>query len=280
MSHNAPFPADVDPYPVVANIEFAEGPIFDGNGNLYFVNYLSNGTIGRLDTQGTVRVWRRTEGLMLGLKFDGQGGIAAADYGLKRIVRFPLDGSEEAVLTGDFEGEAYNGPNDLCFDQSGNLYFTDPGDNFKDPVGKIYRYGPKGEAERLDENLLYPNGIAVSPDQKRLYVSETVTRRVLVYDLSADGLSNKQILIEFPNDGVDGMMFDEFSRLWVARWKNGTLDCLDEQGTLVGSVEAGGDVTNLCWWKDSLYATVASRHSIHRLKVGFTCSPQSPGAVR
>ncbi|HSR66608.1 MAG TPA: SMP-30/gluconolactonase/LRE family protein [Acidobacteriota bacterium] len=280
MSDSSLFPSDLEPYPVVANIEFAEGPICDPEGNLYFVNYVENGTIGRLDRGGTVKVWRRTEGLMLGLKYDGRGGIVATDYGLKRIVRFPLDGGEEEVLTGDYRGEAYNGPNDLCFDQAGNLYFSDPGDNFQEPVGKIYLYRPDGSVQRLDEDLLYPNGIAVSPDQKRLYVSETVTRKILAYDLTVQGVKGKRILFEFPNDGVDGIMFDEFSRLWVARWKNGTLDCLDEQGNLVGSLPAGGDVTNLCWWKDTLYATVAGRHSIHRLEVGFTCAAQSPAGTQ
>lgn len=262
-------PDTVEPYPVVANIEFPEGPIFDREGNLYFVNYIRNGNLGRMTPAGEVSVWRRTQGLMLGLKCDREGRILATDYGLKRIVRFPPDIEEPEVLAEGYRGVPFNGPNDLCLDGTGSIFFSDPGDNFQDPVGQIFRLSLDGRLTRLDSGLLYPNGIAVSPDQRQLYVSETVTRKILVYDLSDKGVSEKRELIQFATDGVDGIMFDEFGRLWVARWKNGTVDCVSRDGTLLGSLPAGGHVTNLCWWKDSMYVTVSDRHSIHRLDVGF-----------
>ena len=78
LAEKAPLlPKDLQPYPVVANIDFAEGPIFDSQGNLYFANYLRNGTIGRLAPDGTVSVWCETGGQVNGLKVDSSGFIIA-----------------------------------------------------------------------------------------------------------------------------------------------------------------------------------------------------------
>jgi sugar lactone lactonase YvrE len=264
------------PYPVVANIDFPEGPTFDDKGNLYFVNYVRNGTIGCMEPDGSVRVWRRTDGLMLGLKCDGRGGLVATDYGRKRIVRFELEGIDESVLTYECDGHPYKGPNDLCFDRVGNLYFSDPGDNFTEAVGAIYKREPSGAVYRLDDNLRYPNGIAVSPDQDRLFVSETATHRILAYDLRHGSVANRRVFHEFRSPGVDGIMFDTLGRLWVARWRNGTVDCLDGTGKFIASLEAGGHVTNLCWWGNDLYVTVADRHSIHKLAIASAGRLEAP----
>jgi sugar lactone lactonase YvrE len=273
----APLPDTVEPYPVVGDIAFAEGPIFDRAGNLYFVNYHVLGTMGRRTPDGTVSVWIHTGGQANGSKVDGAGNVVLADYGGKRILRVhPITRAIE-VLTSECEGRAYRGPNDVCLDLKGNIFFTDPeGSDKENPIGCVYRIaiGPGNavrKVTRIAERLAFPNGLAVSLDQSKLYVAESGTNRLLCWDLSPDGtLSNKRTIIEFPNDTLDGIMFDEFGRLWIARWTNKTVDVVDvEKGTLLKSYPAGGDqVSNLCWWGTSLYVTVAGQHSIHRMDVG------------
>ncbi|MGD0113223.1 MAG: SMP-30/gluconolactonase/LRE family protein [Armatimonadota bacterium] len=272
-----PLPDTVEPYPVVGDIAFAEGPIFDRAGNLYFVNYHVLGTMGRRTPDGTVSVWIHTGGQANGSKVDGAGNVVLADYGGKRILRVhPITRAIE-VLTSECEGRAYRGPNDVCLDLKGNIFFTDPeGSDKENPIGCVYRIaiGPGNavrKVTRIAERLAFPNGLAVSLDQSKLYVAESGTNRLLCWDLSPDGtLSNKRTIIEFPNDTLDGIMFDEFGRLWIARWTNKTVDVVDvEKGTLLKSYPAGGDqVSNLCWWGTSLYVTVAGQHSIHRMDVG------------
>jgi gluconolactonase len=125
----------------------------------------------------------------------------------------------------------------------------------------------------------FPNGLAVSPDQGRLYVAESDKNRLLCWDLRPDGtLANQRTIIEFPTDTLDGIMFDEAGRLWIARWTNRTVDVVDaEKGTLLKSYPAGGDqVTNLCWWGDSLYVTVAGQRSIYRFDVGIRSAEVIP----
>ncbi len=272
----ATLPDKVEPEPVVADIAFAEGPIFDQAGNLYFVNYLAEGTIGRRTPDGTVSVWVHTGGQANGLKVDGEGNVIVADYGGKRILRIhPVTRAIE-VLTAECDGRPYRGPNDVCLDLAGNIYFTDPtGSSKEKPIGAVYRIamenGEVKEVTRLADGLAFPNGLAVSPDQKRLYVAESGTNRLLCWDLGADGtLSHKRTVIEFPTPTLDGIMFDEDGRLWIARWTSKTVDVVDvEKGELLKSYPAGGDeVTNLCWWGTDLYVTVAGRRSIHRLRVG------------
>lgn len=272
-----PAPDEVTPHPVVADIGFAEGPIFDRQGNLYFVNYLVDGTIGRRTPDGTVSVWVHTGGQANGLKIDAWGRLIAADYGARRITRIDALTRKIETLTDSYEGEPYRGPNDVCLDLKGNIYFTDPtGSSVEKPIGAIYRIGlsPKGEVQgvtRIAQGLAFPNGLAVSPDQKRFYLAESGNSRILGWDLREDGtLENQRTVIQFPNSGVDGIMFDEAGRLWIARWDNQTVDVVDvEKGELLQSYPAGGDwVSNLCWWEKSVYLTVAKRHSIHRLDVG------------
>jgi gluconolactonase len=271
-----PLPEKVEPYPVVADIAFAEGPIFDQAGNLYFVNYHVLGTLGRRTPDGTTSVWVHTGGQANGLKIDGAGNIIVADYGAKRITRIHPMTRKIEVLTDQCDGKPYQGPNDVCLDLAGNIYFTDPTNSSKrNPIGAVYRIDMDGQevkgVRRLAEGLAFPNGLAVSPDQKRLYVAESDTNRLLCWDLRPGGtLANQRTIIEFPTDTLDGIMFDEAGRLWIARWTNKTVDVVDVgKGTLLKSYPAGGDqVSNLCWWGDSLYVTVAGQRSIHRLDVG------------
>jgi len=273
-----PLPERLEPYPVVAGIDFAEGPIFDAAGNLYFVNYVRNGTIGRRTPNGTVHVWCETGGQANGLKVDTDGYIIAADYGGRRILRIHPDGRQIEVLTQNYEGQPYLGPNDVCLDRPGNIYFSDPtGSSKENPVGSVYRIARGGGVTRLDTGLAFPNGLAVSPDQTRLFVAESSTNRLLAFDLSADGVaSNKRVVMEFATDTLDGMMFDEHGRLWIARWTNRTVDVVSPEGRLLRSYPAGGDqVTNLCWWETDLYVAVAGRHSIHRFAIGCRAAPQN-----
>ena len=271
-----PLPDKVEPQPVVADIAFAEGPIFDQAGNLYFVNYISMGTIGRRTPDGTVSVWVHTGGQANGLKVDGRGDLIVADYGGKRITRIHPITRQIETLTDNCEGQPYRGPNDVCLDLAGNIFFTDPtGSSKEKPIGAVYRIEvEKREVKkvtRLADGLAFPNGLAVSPDQQRLYVAESVTNRLLCWDLKPDGsLADKRVVMEFPNPTLDGIMFDEFGRLWIARWTNKSVDVVDvDKGELLKSYPAGGDeVSNLCWWGTDLHVTVAGQRSIHRLAVG------------
>ncbi|MBI3909936.1 MAG: SMP-30/gluconolactonase/LRE family protein [Armatimonadetes bacterium] len=278
-----PLPERIEPYPVVADIEFAEGPTFDQKGNLYFVNYIRNGTIGRKTPDGTVSVWCETGGQANGLKADAEGYLIAADYGGKRILRIHPDGRQIQVLADQYDGQPFLGPNDVCLDLEGNIYFSDPTGSGRDkPIGAVYRIDIRDRrCRKLDVGLAFPNGLAVSPDQQRFFLAESGTNRLLVYDLTPAGeIANRRVARQFETDTLDGIICDEFGRLWIARWTNRTVDVVSPEGELLQSYPAGGDwVTNLCWWGTQLFVTVAGEHSIHRFEVGVRAAPQGPGWV-
>ena len=126
-NNDLPDPGDIKPDPVVANITSPEGPAFDDSGNLYFVNYLVDGAIGRMTPDGTVSLWVHTGGSAGGIKYDGRGHIVVTDNGGRRILRFDTRTREAETLADNYLGRAFKGPNDLCLDPEGNIYFTDPG---------------------------------------------------------------------------------------------------------------------------------------------------------
>ena len=278
-----PLPQKVEPYPVVADIWFAEGPTFNSKGNLYFVNYIRQGTIGRKTPDGTVSVWvdlATVNGTANGLKADAHDNIIAADLKGKRLLRISPDHKIE-VLADSYDGKPFLGLNDVALDKAGNIYFTDPFGSSKDkPIGGVCRYSiQQRRVKCVDRTLAFPNGVAVSPDQKRLYVTETLTSRVVVYNISPDGkASNRRILYQWESGSLDGIGFDEYSRLWVTRPDAGVVDVVTESGQLVGSIPSGGHlVTNITWWKNSVYLTVAGPRveslghragTINRLDVG------------
>jgi sugar lactone lactonase YvrE len=276
-----PLPQKLDPYPVVANVSFPEGPAFDSQGVFYFVNYIRNGAIGRMTPAGAVGIWfelpqiRQPDGhpgaaFPTGLKVDAGGNVLIADLRGQRLVRIS-PAREMTILVDHFEGKPINGPNDLCLDRAGNIYFTDPtGSSREKPTGVIYRFSAQGKVTKIQDGLAYPNGIVIDPTRNKLYVDETATNRVLVFDLAQDGtLFNKHVLYQFPTDSVDGLSVDEFSRVWVARLQNGTVDVLSPEGGLLASYPLGDRVTNMAWWDKSLYITVAGQHLIYRCRMGF-----------
>ena len=159
-----PLPEKVEPQLLVRGISFAEGPAFDSNGNLFFVNYKGNGNIGRRTPAGEVDVWlklpdatpdaggKALRAFPFGMKVDAQDRLIVADYGGRRLLRISADKKVE-TLADAFEGRPFNNPNDVCLDRAGNIYFTDPQGADKDSVGAIYRYSAAGKLTRLHTGL-------------------------------------------------------------------------------------------------------------------------------
>jgi gluconolactonase len=295
-------PADLPPSRSVkpelyaTGFEFAEGPAFDAAGDLFVVNYRGLGKIGRITPDGTASVYcdLRQQGPVVakgrqaqanGLKVDRSRALIVADAGGGRVLR--IEDSKPspivAVLADQFDGKPLDAPNDVAMDLAGNVYFSDPGkSNAKQPTGSIYRWDANTrKLSRLDTGLAFPNGLAVTPDQKRLCLAESKRHRVLIYDLAADGsASNRRVLIDFlrksegnvAGDAIvpDGMIFDAASRLYVATWTGGVINVVEvPSGKLLRQYDAGGQrATNCHFHGGRLYTTVAAKEAVFRLELG------------
>ena len=281
----------VQPELYATGFEFAEGPTFDREGNLFVVNYRGNGNIGRIARDGTASVWGVLDALTPiegqrsqanGLKVDSEGRLVVADAGGGRLLRISADGKSGQVLADRWNGARFNSINDVALDTKGNIYFSDPGgSSAENPIGSVYRYDISTNAiTQLATNLAFPNGLAVTVDQQHLCVGESSRYHVLIYDLIEGRAESGRVLIEFPQQDEgdvrggsfdpDGMIIDEAGRLYVAMWVGGVINVVDvTTGQLLRQYDAGGlKATNCHFYDGYLYTTVAAKEAVFRLKLG------------
>lgn len=192
---------------------------------------------------GAARIYRSPSGMSNGLKFDAQGRLLAAegaDFGGRRIVRTDLESGRSTIIAWEFEGRRLNSPNDITIDERGRVYFSDPRYLGHEPVDQsvqsVYRIDKDGSIHRIITDAGKPNGVALSPDQKTLYVvsndngSFGIERDPMglplakgrmalqAYDLSADGSATfRETLVDYaPEDGPDGLVVDAEGNIYAA----------------------------------------------------------------
>ena len=211
-----------------------EGPAVDKAGMLYVVNFAREGTIGQVTPTGRASVFVElpTGSIGNGLRFNSRGDMFIADYPKHTILKIPKGSKQVSV----FANEPHmNQPNDVAIDSRDRLYASDP--NWKNNTGNLWRIDTDGKVTQLEANVGTTNGIEVSPDNKTLYVNESVQRKVWAYDLSSAGtISNKRLLIEFPDFGMDGMRCDTKGNLYIARHGKGTVAKISPTGKLVQEI--------------------------------------------
>lgn len=247
---------------------FLEAPVFDREGNLY-VGDIPNGRIFRVDAKGKWELVIQYEGEPNGMKFASDSEIIIADY---RNGLMSLD-VKRGTVRGFLERrntERFKGVNDLVFDSRGNLYFTDQGQTgLHDPTGCVYRLGKDGRLDRLLANVPSPNGVALSPDEKVLYVAVTRGNCVWRVPLMEDGGTAKvgQFFTSHGPSGPDGLAVDESGRLLVANPGLGVVWVLDAMAQPVEVLRscAGTSVTNLAFGgsdRRMIYLTESTTGSI------------------
>lgn len=215
-----------------------EGPAVDKNGILYAVNYHDNGTIGQVTVNKSQQV---TTGLFAqlpegsignGIRIDQQGVMYVADYVGHNVYK-KVDLNSGFVVHA--HSNAMNQPNDLAIMDNGILFASDP--NWQEQTGQIWRITQDGKTYLLEKNMGTTNGIEVNPENNRLYVNESVQRKIWVYDLDADGkIENKRLFYSFEQHGLDGMRCDAKGNLYVARYNAGEVAVISPEGELLYSV--------------------------------------------
>jgi gluconolactonase len=228
---------------LIGGYDSPEGPAFDRQGNLYFVNWLSS-SIVRLTPDGQASEWHNTGGIPAGLAFHRDGDLYIADEGdvWHGLLRLTPSG-EQRVVVDQYRGRSLNGANDLIFDAAGRLYFSDPwGSSLERPLGAFYRWWPEGRLEQLDRGLAFPNGVALSPDGAWVYLAETWTNRLWRYAIDAAGrVGPRQPFAQLSGSpGPDGMAVDEAGYLYVAHWSGGRLDVVAPEGAVVDRIVVPG----------------------------------------
>lgn len=196
---------------------FLEGPSFDRQGNLWFVD-IPFGRIFRIDPKGDWDLITQYDGWPNGLKFHRDGSAYICDYkkGLLRLDT--VTGKIETVVETAYS-EGFKGLNDLHFASNGDLYFTDQGQTgIADPTGRVFRLRADGGLDRLVSNIPSPNGITLSTTEKHCYVAVTRSQQVWRLPLMADGsISKTGVAIQLSGGaaGPDGIEMDGDNGLLV-----------------------------------------------------------------
>ena len=247
-----------------------EGPATGRDGALYVVNFAREGTIGRvIDGRGggEAKLFATLPAGSIGngIRFAADGRMLIADYRGHRILAADAAGalSTYAELPGAHQ------PNDIAIAPDGTLYASDP--DWKNGSGRIWRIGRDGQARILEDGMGTTNGIEVSPGGRRLYVGESVQRRIWVYDLDAQGgISGKRIFATFADHGLDGMRCDRDGNLYVTRHGGGTVAILAPDGTVTREVRLKGRLpSNIAFGgRDgrTVYVTVQDRGAIETFR--------------
>jgi gluconolactonase len=283
-------PPDAKVEKVAGGCKFTEGPAGDADGNLFFTDG-PNDRIMVLRPDGKLDVWKKPSGDANGMKFDAKGRLLACcgEDGARAVVRFDKDG-KRTILADKFDGKRFNAPNDLCIDKGGRVWFTDPcyGSKPKDGIEKyaVYRIDAKdgepvvNQVVRVVDDVVMPNGILLSPDEKTLYLADNVPGKkgphtLVAYDIAADGACKRRaVLHDFgERRGIDGMIGDTAGNIYATAEsgdKTGVY-VFAPDGKQIGFIRTPETATN-CTFGDkdlkTLYITAGT--SLYKIRLNAT----------
>ena len=273
---------------------WAEGPVWFGDSrSLLFSDIPNNRMLRYCEATNEVTPFRQPSNYSNGNTRDRQGRLITCEHLTRRVTRTEYDGSI-TVLLDRFEGKPLNAPNDVVVQSDGSIWFTDPG------YGILVGYeGQRGEAElptrvyRLDsatgaaavvaEDLVKPNGLCFSPDESRLYISDSATSHdadgpghIRVFEVvEGNRLRGGRLFADFKPGFADGIRTDTDGNLWAGvGWagpgENG-VHCFTPEGDLIGRIHLPEPCANLCFGgakKNRLF--MASSQSLYSLYVEAT----------
>jgi gluconolactonase len=269
---------------LAGGFEWTEGPVwYPPAGGLLFSDIPNNAVILWKEGVGT-SVYMKPSGYTgvakysaepgsNGITVDLEGRLVFAEHGDRRISVLTKDGGKR-TLVDNYMGKRLNSPNDLIFDSQGNLYFTDPPYGLpkqaNDPTRDmdycgVFRLSKDGKLTLLTKELARPNGIALSPDEKTLYVAQSDRAAAIwmAYPLNSDGTIGKGRVFADATANMgkngpgspDGMKVDEKGNLFASG--PGGIHVFSPDGKLLGRIETGEANANVAWGDDgsTLYIT-------------------------
>lgn len=245
---------------------WAEGPTWFAAGRYLVWSDIPNNRMMRWDeTDGSVSIFRQPSENSNGNTVDRQGRLITCQHRTGTVTRTEFDGSI-TTLASHYQGKRLNSPNDAVVKSDGAIWFTDPsygidseyeGDARPSEIGAchVYRIDPvSGAVEAVATDFAKPNGLAFSPDEKRLYIIDTgrshgaqYPKHMRVFDVGADGrtLTGGAVFAESEVGMFDGMRVDVHGNIWTSSGDG--VRCYAADGTLIGLVRIPEVVANCCF---------------------------------
>jgi len=259
---------------IAKDLHFAEGPVWSYDGFLVFSDSVVD-KLRRITPGSTDVVFADRAGGAMGNAYDVEGRLYTCEFRDRRVTRTLKTGKVE-VLAARFEGKRFNAPNDVVVRRDGNVYFTDPAFGAQQDSRELDFYGvyhitPKGELEAIAKWRTRPNGIALSPNGRTLYVSDSDARNVRAYDLDGKGIASKERIVVDKITGIPGgLRTDEKGNLYRAA-NRVYVYALSNNGPakLLGEIPVAETPSNIAFGDadmETLYIT--ARTSIYRVRLG------------
>lgn len=232
-----------------------EGPLPEADGGLLFTENRA-GRIIRIAPDGAISAWAEGFNGVNALARLPDGGIVAT-MTETRVIAALNPGEASRVLASGYQGKPFIRPNDLTVTKQGHIYFTDvggPNAAAGDAVNAVYLLKAGGEVVQVTTEIARPNGIVLSPDERRLYVANTAGDQITYFSLDKDGLvtaKNVFVRLRMPQDssvtssGADGMAVDERGRLYVATSIG--VQVFSARGEALGVIGMPGATQNLAF---------------------------------
>jgi len=253
---------------IATGFRWAEGPVYFRDGGYLLWSDIPNNRIMRwLEEDGHVSVFRSPSNFSNGNTRDLQGRLITCEHDTRRVTRTEPDG-RITVLIDSFNGKKLNAPNDVIVASDGAIWFTDPGygilgnyEGHKDTSElppSVYRLDPQtGKAKMVVDSFDKPNGLALSPDEKKLYIIDSgITHggrsNIRVFDVNGDALTNDKVFAEgFAPGFTDGVRVDTDGNVWCSMgWadpKEDGVRCYEPGGALIGKIHLPETCANLCF---------------------------------
>ena len=285
-------------FKLAEGFKFTEGPIWINDNKHLLFSDPNNNTIYKFTPNGNdigkLEIFRTPSGYSgadiaeygqpgsNGLTLDPRGRLTINQHGNRRVIRVEKDGSE-TVLADKFEGKRLNSPNDLVYRSDGTLFFTDPPFGlpkfFADPRKELNFSGVyslyKNKLQLVSKDFTGPNGIAFSPDEKYLYVSNWDEKKKVVMRYEANNdttLSNGKLFFDMTNakgeDALDGIKVDQAGNLYVSGPSG--LWVISPEGKHLGTIIAPQHIHNMAWGdEDGKTLYLCARHGLYKIRLNI-----------
>ena len=268
---------------LASDMGFIEGPVWIKSGGLLVFSDIPNDELKQWSAEKGVTTFRKPSRNANGNTLDLAGRLLTCEHTGRRISIQEADGTVK-TLVDSFEGRKLNSPNDVIVRSDGTVWFTDPEYGLKtrpgtkekedkqQPGNFVYRHDPKsGKTTAVVRDFVQPNGLAFSPDEKKLYVADSGTpRHIRVFDVAANGaVSNGRVFCTIDKGGPDGIRVDRDGRVWSSAGDGVQIFAPD--GKRIGRILVAESPANLCFGGDdgkTLFIT--ARKSLYAVKVGVT----------
>jgi gluconolactonase len=295
---DAIIPKDARIEKLAEGFQWSEGPTWRAKGGYLVFSDIPANTIYKWKDGEGLSVFLRPSGFTgpnppgrqfgsNGLTSSPTGVLVMADHGNRQVASLDETKFIKTTLADRYQGKRLNSPNDVVFRSNGDLYFTDPPFGLNklndDPAKEltengVYRVTPSGELTLVTQELRFPNGIAFSPDERTLYVSNAETTRPIwmAYDVQADGtiergrvLFDATPLIQQKRIGVpDGLRVDKRGNLFAAG--PGGILVITPQGKHIGTIRTGQPTANCAFGDDGSTLYITANNQLLRIRLTTT----------